>query len=54
LRLGASMFSLGGLIRVASLLGLGIALLGIGWMYYKWVFRKPVTGMEEAGDKTAG
>ncbi|MBL8710045.1 MAG: DUF2339 domain-containing protein, partial [Rhodospirillaceae bacterium] len=31
-----------GLYRVASFLGLGVALIGIGYLYQRILFRKPV------------
>ena len=31
-----------GLYRVASFLGLGVALIGIGWLYQKILFKKAV------------
>ena len=36
---------IGGLYRIASFIGLGLCLVGIGWLYTRYV-QKPVTGAE--------
>ena len=40
---GFDMADLTGLYRVASFFGLGLSLIGIGWLYQRFVFR-PGTG----------
>ncbi|CAN5370079.1 DUF2339 domain-containing protein [soil metagenome] len=44
----ADMAALGGLYRVASFLGLGLCLVGIGYLYQRFVFRPPPESPGEA------
>jgi uncharacterized membrane protein len=34
---GFDLFSLGGLWRIASVIGLGMCLVGVGWLYTKFI-----------------
>ncbi len=37
---GYDLFSLGGLWRIASIIGLGLCLVGVGWLYTRFMVRK--------------
>jgi uncharacterized membrane protein len=37
---GYDLFSLGGLWRIASIIGLGLCLVGVGWLYTRFIMRK--------------
>jgi uncharacterized membrane protein len=37
---GYDLFSLGGLWRIASIIGLGLCLVGVGWLYTRFIARK--------------
>jgi uncharacterized membrane protein len=37
---GYDLFSLGGLWRIASMIGLGLCLVGVGWLYTRFIVRK--------------
>jgi uncharacterized membrane protein len=40
---GYDLFELGGLWRIASVIGLGLCLVGVGWLYTRFVANKPRT-----------
>jgi uncharacterized membrane protein len=37
---GSDLFQLGGLWRIASIIGLGLCLVGVGWLYTRFVVQK--------------
>ena len=40
---GFDLFNLGGLWRIASIIGLGACLIGVGWLYTRFIQNKPKT-----------
>lgn len=40
---GFDLFSLGGLWRIASIIGLGLCLVGVGWLYTRFMVKKSAT-----------
>lgn len=48
---GYDLFSLGGLWRIASIIGLGLCLVGVGWLYTRFMLRKSPTTEALASSK---